>query len=70
MTHGLWQDEVVYNFDVELLVKCARFASDAVTRNHVFSLLSTIAKVVPETVLDQILDILTIIGESAVTQVH
>lgn len=68
ITYAPQKDEVVYNFDVELLVKCARFASDAVTRNHVFSLLSTIAKVVPETVLDQILDILTIIGESAVTQ--
>lgn len=59
----------MYSFDVELLVKCARSSKDAVTRNHLFLLLSTIAKVEPETVLDHILDILTVVGESAVTQV-
>lgn len=62
------QKEVMYNFDVELLVKCARSSKDAVTRNHIFLLLSTIAKVVPDRVLDHILDILTVVGESAVTQ--
>lgn len=57
------------NFDLELLVICARSARDAITCNHVFSLLSTIAKVIPGKVLDHILDILTVIGKSAVTQV-
>lgn len=53
-----------------LLVKCARLASDAVTRNHVFSLVSTVVKIIPDKVLDHILDILNIIGESALTQVR
>lgn len=68
ITSSPQKDEVMYNFDVELLVKCARSSKDAVTRNHVFMLLSTIAKVVPDRVLDHILDILTVVGESAVTQ--
>ncbi|KAM7494654.1 hypothetical protein LguiB_029263 [Lonicera macranthoides] len=62
------KDEIVRNFDLELLVKCARSARDATARNHVFSLLSTIAKLIPERVLDHIIDILTVIGESTVTQ--
>lgn len=56
------------NFDLQLLVHCARCSSDAVTRNHVFLLITTIAKIVPDRVLDQILDILTAIGESTVIQ--
>ncbi|KAL2550104.1 Uncharacterized protein Fot_11634 [Forsythia ovata] len=35
------KDDIVNNFDLELLVNCARSASDAITRNHVFSLLTT-----------------------------
>lgn len=69
MTLVLCQDEIVCDFDLELLVKCARSARDATARNHVFSLLSTIAKLIPERVLDHIIDILTVIGESTVTQV-
>ncbi|XP_042487302.1 uncharacterized protein At3g06530 [Macadamia integrifolia] len=59
---------IVGDFDIKLLVECARAAKDAVTRNHVFSLLSSIAKFSPDKILDHILDILTVIGESAVTQ--
>ncbi|KAI5670288.1 hypothetical protein M9H77_10652 [Catharanthus roseus] len=55
-------------FDMELLVKCARSTKDAVTRNHVFSLFSILAKVIPDKVLDHILDILIVMGESAITQ--
>lgn len=57
------------NFDVELLVNCARSVSSMVTRNQIFSLLSAISRAKPEKVLDHILEILVIIGESAVTQV-
>lgn len=56
-------------FDLELLVKCARSSKNAVTRNHVFSLFCTLSKVIPDKVLDHILDILIIAGESAITQV-
>lgn len=52
-----------------MLVQCARSANDGVTRNHVFSLLSGIAKVVPDKLLEHILDILAVIGESTVSQV-
>ncbi|XP_075484364.1 uncharacterized protein At3g06530 isoform X1 [Primulina tabacum] len=56
------------NVDLQLLVNCARCSSDAVTRNHVFLLITTLAKIVPDRVLHQILDILTAIGESTVIQ--
>lgn len=62
------QDGIVQSFDIKLLVSCARSTEDAATRNHVFSLLSAVAKVIPDRILDHILDILTVIGESAVTQ--
>lgn len=63
------QDDIHDKFDLMLLVECARSTKDGITRNHIFSLLSTIARVLPEEILDHILDILTVIGESAVTQV-
>ncbi|XP_060203329.1 uncharacterized protein At3g06530 isoform X3 [Lycium barbarum] len=62
------EDENSMNFDVELLIKCARSASNMVTRNQIFSLLSAISRANPDKVLDHILEILVVIGESAVTQ--
>nr|GEW70692.1 hypothetical protein [Tanacetum cinerariifolium] len=62
------QDGVAESFDIKLLISCARSTDDAATRNHVFSLLSAVSKVIPDRILDHILDILTLIGESAVTQ--
>ncbi|GFY84406.1 ARM repeat superfamily protein [Actinidia rufa] len=62
------KDDTIIYFDIRLLVECARSAKDGTTRNQVFSLLSTIAKVAPDKVLDHIMDIFTVIGESAVTQ--
>ncbi|KAL4574909.1 hypothetical protein LXL04_021749 [Taraxacum kok-saghyz] len=61
-------DESVQTFDIKLLVDCVRCTDDSETRNHVFLLLSAVAKVVPDRILDHILDILTVICESAVTQ--
>ncbi|KAK6794238.1 hypothetical protein RDI58_007691 [Solanum bulbocastanum] len=62
------EDKNSMNFDVELLIKCARSASNMVTRNQIFSLLSAISRAKPDEVLDHILEILVVIGESAVTQ--
>ena len=56
-------------FDLQLLVSCARSSSDAVTRNHAFSLITTLVKIIPDKVLDQILDILAAVGDSTITQV-
>ncbi|KAG7972395.1 hypothetical protein I3843_07G181800 [Carya illinoinensis] len=61
--------DIIHETNIKLLVKCANSAKDGVTRNHVFSLISSVAKVVPEKVLDHILDILSIIGESTVSQI-
>ncbi|KAK4436389.1 hypothetical protein Salat_0802600 [Sesamum alatum] len=62
------QKDIVHNFDLQLLVSCARSSGNAVTRNHVFSLITTLVKIIPDKVVDQILDILCAIGESTVTQ--
>ncbi|KAJ8537126.1 hypothetical protein K7X08_035527 [Anisodus acutangulus] len=62
------EDENSMNFDVELVIKCARFASNMVTRNQIFSLLSAISRAKPDKVLNHILEILLVIGESAITQ--
>lgn len=55
--------------NVKMLVEFAHSSNDGVTRNHVFSLLTSVVKVVPDRVLDHILSILTLLGESSVTQV-
>lgn len=57
------------SIDVELLIKCAHSAKDGVTHNHILKLLSTIAKLIPDKILDHIQDILSVAGESAITQV-
>ncbi|KAJ4840356.1 hypothetical protein Tsubulata_007625 [Turnera subulata] len=62
------KDDIANKINIKMLVKCAHSAKDGVIRNSVFSLLSSIAKVVPDMLLDHILDIFTIIGESTVTQ--
>ncbi|KAM7273255.1 hypothetical protein ACFE04_027919 [Oxalis oulophora] len=63
------QDDVIGKINIRMLIDCAHSTKDGVTRNHVFSLLSTIAKITPEMVLEHIVDILTVLGESTVTQV-
>ncbi|XP_022736219.1 uncharacterized protein At3g06530 isoform X2 [Durio zibethinus] len=63
------KDDIINKIDVKLLVDCARFTKDGVTRNHVFRLLSSVAKLVPNRILEHILDILVVIGESAVSQI-
>lgn len=55
-------------FDASALVECARSATDVATRNHVYSLFATIAKVKPDKVLHNIPEIFAVIGESTVTQ--
>ncbi|KAH6815169.1 hypothetical protein C2S51_019989, partial [Perilla frutescens var. frutescens] len=62
------QQKDVHNFDLQLLVSCVRSSSDATTRNYTFSLITTLVKIIPDKVLDQILDILAAVGESTITQ--
>ncbi|XP_048446393.1 LOW QUALITY PROTEIN: uncharacterized protein At3g06530-like [Pyrus x bretschneideri] len=70
LTHSvLLGDDILNEIDVKMLVECAHSAKDGVTRNHVFSLISSVTKIIPEKVLEHVLDIFTVIGESAVTQI-
>ncbi|PIN11747.1 hypothetical protein CDL12_15648 [Handroanthus impetiginosus] len=62
------QKDNIHNIDLQQLVSCARSSSDPVTRNHAFALITTLVNVIPDQVLGQMLDILTAIGESTVTQ--
>lgn len=63
------EDDIFNKTNIKLLVEGARTAKDGDTRNRVFSLLSSIAKISPVKVFDHIPDIFKVIGESAVTQV-
>jgi hypothetical protein len=56
--------------NIKLLIECARTTNVLVTRNHIFSLLSAVIKVLPGKVFGHILDILPVIRESAITQVR
>ncbi|KAL1565211.1 hypothetical protein AAHA92_07455 [Salvia divinorum] len=68
MGNEIQQKDITHIFDLQLLVSCARSSSDAVTRNHAFSLITTLVKIIPDKVLDQILDILAAVGDSTITQ--
>ncbi|XP_061353134.1 uncharacterized protein At3g06530 [Gastrolobium bilobum] len=63
--NGKMTDEI----NIKLLIECAQTSNLVVTRNHVFSLLSAVTRVFPEEVLEHILDIVAVIGESAVKQI-
>lgn len=54
---------------MKVLVECVKSSTDGVTRNHVFSVFSSVAKIVPEKVVEHIQDIFAVIGESTVMQV-
>jgi U3 small nucleolar RNA-associated protein 10 len=61
--------EVANEINVKMLVELAHSSNDGVTRNHIFSLFTAIVKFVPDKVLDHIISILTLVGESTVTQI-
>ncbi|KAF5743615.1 hypothetical protein HS088_TW08G00200 [Tripterygium wilfordii] len=63
------KDDIINDIDVKLLVDCANSAKAGVTRNHVFSVLTSIAKVIPKKILEHIFDILPVVGQSAVSQI-
>ncbi|KAJ6933914.1 hypothetical protein NC651_009094 [Populus alba x Populus x berolinensis] len=63
------KDDITNKINIKLLIMCARSAKHGVVRNHVFSLLSSIVKVVPENIMGYILDIFTVAGESTVSQI-
>ncbi|KAL0799472.1 hypothetical protein Bca101_054647 [Brassica carinata] len=65
----LKQADITSEIDVKMLVEFAHTSNDGVTRNYIFSLFTSIVKIVPDRVLDHIISILTLVGESTVTQI-
>ncbi|CAH8356699.1 unnamed protein product [Eruca vesicaria subsp. sativa] len=63
------KDDVTNEINVKLLVEFAHSSNDGVTRNYIFSLFTSVVKIVPDRVLDHIISILTLVGESTVTQI-
>ncbi|XP_057441205.1 uncharacterized protein At3g06530 isoform X2 [Lotus japonicus] len=66
---ALLDETMINEINIKLLMECARTTNNVVTRNHVLSLLSAVTKVFPEKVFGHILDILQVVGESAVMQI-
>ncbi|XP_078163817.1 ARM repeat superfamily protein isoform X2 [Carex rostrata] len=62
------QDELFDKGNIDLLVTCARSATDASVRNHIFALISSVARVSPQLISDNIISIFSVIGESALKQ--
>ncbi|KAK8952929.1 hypothetical protein KSP40_PGU017461 [Platanthera guangdongensis] len=54
--------------NINLLVKCTLSAKDITTRNHIFSLLTSVAKISSEWLSEHIDDLFVIVGESAIKQ--
>lgn len=63
------QDDVCNKLNINLLVECAHSAKDAATRNHIFLLLSSVAKISSGLLSEHIVDLFAIVGESAIKQV-
>ncbi|XP_031392129.1 uncharacterized protein At3g06530 isoform X2 [Punica granatum] len=63
------KDEIFNEIDISLLLSCARSDQAGIVHGHILSLLSTIAKVVPEKFLNHMSEVLTVLGESAVTEI-
>ncbi|CAN7010076.1 unnamed protein product [Brassica rapa subsp. trilocularis] len=61
--------DITSEINVKMLVEFAHSSNDGVTRNYIFSLFTSIIKIVPDRVLDHIISILTLVGESTVTQI-
>ncbi|XP_010441584.1 PREDICTED: uncharacterized protein At3g06530-like isoform X2 [Camelina sativa] len=61
--------EIANEINVKMLIELAHSSNDGVTRNYIFSLFTAIVKFVPDRVLDHIISILTLVGESTVTQI-
>ncbi|CAA7017065.1 unnamed protein product [Microthlaspi erraticum] len=61
--------DIANEINVKMLVEFAHSSDDGVTRNYIFSLFTSIVKIVPDRVLDHIISILTLVGESTVTQI-
>ncbi|KAJ4759194.1 U3 small nucleolar RNA-associated protein 10 [Rhynchospora pubera] len=65
---NLLQDELLDKGDVNLLVNCARSATVTSIRNHIFALISSVARVFPQLISDSIIGIFSVIGGSALKQ--
>jgi U3 small nucleolar RNA-associated protein 10 len=61
-----WYQEI---FDIDILVQCVADASDTATRNQALMLLTAIARIFPQKVLNHIVDLFSVIGASTITQV-
>ncbi|GAB2286469.1 hypothetical protein Dimus_020868 [Dionaea muscipula] len=61
-------DSVLDESSVTLLVEYARSATDLTTRNHVFSLFTTLSKIAPHKVLDHVPDVVTAIAKSTTSE--
>ncbi|KAG0473077.1 hypothetical protein HPP92_014934 [Vanilla planifolia] len=62
------KDELCSKLDISLLVECACSAMDFATRNSIFILLSSIAKISSGWLSEHIIDLFAIVGESAAMQ--
>ncbi|KAL3702523.1 hypothetical protein R1sor_020545 [Riccia sorocarpa] len=55
-------------FDVDSVVTAVYKATDPATRNYALALVTTLGKLIPQAVLKHMIDILGVVGESAITQ--
>lgn len=62
------KDIICKNFNVDLVVQCVNIAKDSTTRNHALSLMTALGRLLPDQVLDHVIDIFTIMGESTIIQ--
>ncbi|CAM6083052.1 unnamed protein product [Calypogeia fissa] len=54
--------------DVDTVVIAVNKAEDGTTRNHALAVLTSLARLIPDAVLKHLIDILSVVGESTLTQ--
>ncbi|XP_020693820.1 uncharacterized protein At3g06530 isoform X3 [Dendrobium catenatum] len=62
------KDDLCNKLNINLLVECAQSAKDATTRNHIFLLLSSVAKISSGLLSEHIVDLFVMVGDSAIKQ--
>ncbi|KAK4787741.1 hypothetical protein SAY86_011574 [Trapa natans] len=64
------KEKILNEINIGLLLECLRLDQAGVVCDHIFPLLSTIARVLPEAFVNNMSEVLLIVGKSALTESH
>lgn len=63
------EGEILAGSDIDLIVRCVSTTTSGATRNQALALLTAAGNLFPQKILSQVINIVSVIGTSVVTQV-